>query len=48
MKDLLKNKKIIAIVGLVIMAIIVAAIAIFIISSQSEPLIKKVFITPFP
>ena len=45
MNDMLKNKKIIAIAALVIISIIVAAIAIFIISSQSEPLIKKVFIT---
>ncbi len=45
MKDLLKNKKIIAIVALVIIAIIVAAVVVFIMSSQNDPLIKKVFIT---
>ena len=45
MKDLLKNKKIIAIIGLIIIAIVVAVIVILIISGQKEPLIKRVFIT---
>ncbi len=45
MKDLLKNKKIIAIVALLIIGIIIAAIVIFIMGSQNEPLINKVFIT---
>ena len=45
MKDLLKNTKLMVIGGLLIIGIIVAAIIIVITNSQSEPLIKNVFIT---
>ena len=45
MTDLLKNKKIIAIIGLAIIAIIVAVIIFFITSSQNEALIDGVFLT---
>ena len=45
MTDFLKNKKIIAIVGLGIITIIVAVIIFFITSSQNETLIDGVFLT---